>query len=175
MILGVQMNCGWAGTCLALGCVLAALTGAAPAARAAETYSVEVAEFVVSLGDAAGNERTIAADVVPYLPNQACFGWRIRLAVHPTVLKVREVLHLPVAPATWSGEDDEYSPHTFSADRRTATTEEFKVPRDGWLDSHWCIVEGDPVGPHWLEVYIDDDLIKHFDFEVKKPSEIRAN
>lgn len=174
MILGIRTS--GLGAFLSLALTAAAgVTAWTADARAAESYSVEVAEFVVSLVDGAGNERTVTSDVVPYLPDQACFGWRIRLAVHPAVLKVREVLHLPKAPATWSGEDDAYSLHSFSADRRTATTEEYKVPRDGWLDNHWCIVEGDPLGPHWIEVYIEDELIKHFDFEVKKPSEIRNN
>lgn len=147
--------------------------GAVPAA--APDYSVEVAEFVVSLGDGEGNERHIASDLVPYLPNQACFGWRIRLAGAPAVVRVREVLQLPEAPAFWSGEGDEYSPHTFSADRKTATTEEYKAPLDGWLMSQWCIVEGDPMGTHAIDVYIDGDLIRHFDFEVKKPSDVINN
>jgi hypothetical protein len=155
---------------LALG-VLAAQ----PASAAGSGYTVEVAEFVVTLGDGEGNERHIASDLVPYLPNQACFGWRIRLAEAPTLVRVREVLRLPEAPAFWSGEGDEYSPHTFSADRKTATTEEFKAPVDGWLVSQWCIVEGDPMGAHSIEVFIDGDLIWHFDFEVKKASEFRNN
>lgn len=148
---------------------------APPASAAGSGYTVDVAEFVVSLGDGEGNERTIASDLVPYLPNQACFGWRIRLAEPPGVVRVREVLQLPEAPAFWSGEDDEYSPHTFSADRKTATTEEYKAPVDGWLRSQWCIVEGDPMGPHSIEVYIDGDLIRNFAFEVKKPEDVINN
>jgi hypothetical protein len=163
----------------AAAAVLAGLAGgvlaAHPASAAGSGYTVEVAEFVVSLGDGEGNERHIASDLVPYLPNQACFGWRIRLAEAPTLVRVREVLQLPEAPTFWSGEGDEYSPHTFSADRTTATTEEYKAPVDGWLESQWCIAEGDPMGPHWIEVYIEGDLIRHFDFEVKKPSEFRNN
>lgn len=159
--------------------VLAGLTAGvlagAPAAAAQESVTVEAAEFVVSLIDGEGNERSILSDLVPFLPNQACFGWRIRLSAAPSVVQVREVLRLPEAPAFWSGEDDEYSPHTFSADRRTATTEEYKAPVDGWLASQWCIVEGDPMGPHWIEVYIEGELARRFDFEVKKPNEIVNN
>ncbi len=159
--------------------VLAALAAGSltvfPGAALGAGYTVDVAEFVVSVGDGEGNERLIASDLVPYLPNRACFGWRIRLAEAPTLVRVREVLQLPEAPAFWSGEGDEYSPHTFSADRRTATTEEYKAPVDGWLASQWCIVEGDPTGPHSIKVYIEGDLIGNFDFEVKKPAEIRNN
>jgi len=144
------------------------LTGAAPA------LSAEVAEveFLVSVSDGEGNQRSIQADVVPYLPDRACFGWRLRLAGTPTLVRYREVLTLPEAPAFWTGEDDTYSPHKYSADRTTATTEEFAAPdKEGWISSHWCIAEGDPVGAHSIDVYIDDSLVRHFAFEVKKLGE----
>jgi hypothetical protein len=157
----------------------AALVGAAadagPAAAAgASAITVEAAEFFVSLDDE-GNERRFVSNLVPYLPNQACFGWRIRLAGAPSVVRVREVLHLPEAPAFWSGEDDEFSTHVFSADRTTATTEEYKVPQAGWIDNEWCIVEGDPTGPHSIEVFVGEDLLRHFDFEVKTPGQPTGN
>ena len=76
---------------------------------------------------------------------------------------------MPAAPAFWSGEDDEYSPHRYSADRTTATTEEFATLEDGWLSSSWCIAEGDPIGPHSIEVYIDERLARRFEFEVREP------
>ena len=173
MTICVRMRRRAAGAVLA-GVALGALTWL-PATAAEATYKVDAAEFVVSVGDGEGNERTIASDLVPYLPNQACFGWRIRLSDAPAVVRVREVLKLPEPPAFWSGEDDEYSPHTFSADRTTATTEEFKAPVDGWLVSQWCIVEGDPTGPHAIDVYIENQHIRHFDFEVKKPAEFQNN
>jgi hypothetical protein len=142
------------------------LTGAALGAEVAEV------EFLVSVSDGEGNQRSIQADVVPYLPDRACFGWRLRLAGAPTLVRYREVLTLPEAPAFWTGEDDSYSPHKYSADRTTATTEEFAAPdKDGWISSHWCIAEGDPVGAHSIDVYIDDSLVRHFAFEVKKLGE----
>jgi hypothetical protein len=155
-------------------CGFLALSGG-PAAAAGVGYQVEAAEFVVSLGDGEGNERSVVSDLVPYLPNRACFGWRIRLADAPALVRVREVLRLPAAPQYWSGEGDQYSPHVYSADRTTATTEEFAAPKDGWLSNRWCIVEGDPTGAHVIEVFIEDALVRRFDFEVKKPSELRNN
>lgn len=137
--------------------------GPAAAAEVAE------AEFRVSVSDGEGNEHSIRADVVPYLPGQACFGWRLRLAGSPGLVKYREVLNLPEAPTFWSGEDDAYSPHRYSADRTTATTEAFAAPdKDGWIESGWCIAEGDPAGPHTIDVYIDGRLVEHFDFDVKR-------
>lgn len=151
------------------GLVLGA--GPAGAADARAGLAVESAEFVVSVGDGEGSERRFVSNLVPYLPNQACFGWRIRLAAPPGVLLVREILRLPEAPAFWSGEDDEFSTHMFSADRTTATTVEYKAPQDGWIDNQWCIVEGDPVGQHSIDVFIEDQLIRRFDFEVKRPGQ----
>jgi len=157
----------WRGAVLVL---LALAAGVGPAAAASGTaFRVEAAEFIVSVGDAEGNERRIASTLVPYLPDQACFGWRIRLGDAPGVVRVREVLKLPAAPAIWSGEDDPYSPHTFTADRTTAITEEYQAPEDGWIESQWCIADGDPVGAHAIDVFVDDRLVRHFDFEVKLP------
>lgn len=138
-------------------------------ASAGRAYTVESAVFVVSVSDGEGNARSVEADLVPYLPNRACFGWRLRLGAAPAVVRYREVLKLPEAPAYWSGEHDAYSPHAYSADRTTATTEQFAAPdAEGWIASSWCIAEGDPVGLHSIDVYIDGEHVRHFDFEVKK-------
>lgn len=134
-------------------------------------FTLKDAEFVVSVSDGEGNDRRALSNLVPYLPDRACFGWRLQLADVPPLVKYREILKLPVAPAFWSGEGDEYSPHQFSADRTMVTTEEFAAPdAEGWIASSWCIVQGDPAGPHSIDVYIDGQLARHFDFEVKKLS-----
>lgn len=162
----------WPGRCLA-GALLAAamlvVPPALPARAQGQAIIVEAAEFLVSVGDGAGRQRTIQADIVPFLPNRACFGWRLKLADAPPVVRYREVLQLPAAPAFWSGEGDEYSSHRFSADRTTATTEAFAAVTDGWLGSSWCIAEGDPLGPHSIEVYIEERLARRFEFEVREP------
>ena len=69
--------------------------GPIPATGPAAAFSIEMAEFVVSVTDGRGNLRSVVADVVPYLPERACFGWRIRLAGAPALVKYREVLQLP--------------------------------------------------------------------------------
>ena len=134
-----------------------------------QAFSVESTVFVVSVSDGQGNARSFESNLVPYLPDRACFGWRIRLAEPPVLVRYREVLTLPEAPVFWSGENDAYSPHAFSADRTTATTEEFAAPDpEGWIASSWCLAEGDPTGPHSFDIYIEGELIKRFDFEVRK-------
>src|SRR3546814_6785885 len=114
------------GTLVLSLCAALALPGG-PAAASTEGITVEAAEFIVSVGDGEGGERRIASTLVPYLPDQACFGWRIRLAEAPPVVRVREVLKLPEAPAFWSGEDDPSSTHVFSADRNPANTEDYRT------------------------------------------------
>jgi len=153
------------------GAVLACL-GLLLAPAAAAAFSIETAEFVVSVSDDRGNQRSVVADVVPYLPERACFGWRVRLVEPPALVRYREVLQLPEAPEYWGGEDDAYSPHVFSADRTRATTEEFVVPdEDGWVSNTWCIADGDPLGPHSIELTVEGEAVKRFDFEVKKISQ----
>ncbi|WP_193370659.1 hypothetical protein [Pelagibius marinus] len=168
------IGAGWRGLFRRTAAAALVFTAGAWLAGAPPALSAEVAEveFLVSVSDGEGNQRHIQADVVPYLPDRACFGWRLRLAGGQALVRYREVLKLPEAPAFWTGEDDSYSPHKYSADRTTATTEEFAAPdNNGWISSRWCIAEGDPVGPHSIDVYIDDNLVKHFAFEVKKISE----
>jgi len=154
---------------LALPALLGLAAGTLNPGQAAAA-TVEAAEFVVAITDDDGNARSIEADIVPYLPGRACFGWQLRFADAPGVIQYREILKLPEAPAFWSGEGDSYSTHSYSADRTTATTEAFAAPdAEGWIYSSWCIAPGDPVGAHSIEVYIDDELVRRFDFEVKRP------
>lgn len=142
----------------------------APGAAAA--FSIATAEFVVLVSDGRGNQRSVVADVVPYLPERACFGWRVRLAEPPALVRYREVLQLPEAPEFWSDEGDAYSPHVFSADRTRATTEEFVVPdENGWVSNTWCIADGDPLGPHSIDLSVEGEAVKRFDFEVKRVGE----
>lgn len=159
----------WRGSAPAVAALAALLLTGGAVQAVSEGIRVEATEFIVSVGDGEGNERRIASTLVPYLPNQACFGWRIRLADAPPLVRIREVLKLPQPPAFWSGENDPYSPHVYSADRTTATTEEYKAPTDGWIDGTWCIAEGDPVGAHSIDVYVEDRHAHHFAFEVRKP------
>ena len=76
---------------------------------------------------------------------------------------------LPKAPVLWSGENEEYSPHRFSADRTTAIAEAFAPLDDGWIGNDWCIAEGDPLGPHSIEVFTEERLARRFEFEVREP------
>ena len=141
---------------------------AAPAATAAAPV-VQESEFLVYLIE--GNATSVVkTDIVPLIPNQVCFGWRLRLAGTGSVVKAVEELTLPEPPASWIGIDgDEYSPTRISPDRRTATTTSFYTLQDGWIEHSWCIAEGDPAGPHTIRILAEGEVLKRFDFTVSEP------
>ena len=112
---------------------------------------------------------TLDTTDVPYLPNSACYFWRLRVADRG-LLRFREVLRLPDAPDFIEGEDDPNATLEVSADRRSLTTERFATPdAEGWLEHGWCLAEGDPLGDHRFEVTLDDGPAQIFDFEVVDP------
>src|SRR3546814_14102743 len=113
------------GTLVLSLCAALALPGG-PAAASTEGITVEAAEFIVSVGDGEGGERRIASTLVPYLPDQACFGWRIRLDEAPPVVRVREVRNLPEATALWSGDADPTSTHAIPPQRTHAPNRQYK-------------------------------------------------
>jgi len=149
----------------ALSAWLGAVVVAAPAVALGQQAVVEKS-FDVYLVDPNGVQ-VVQSDVVPLLPGQACFGWRIRLDGADRLIKATETLELPEAPAVWSGEGDEYSPTKIVNDRKTAVTTMFHALDEGWFGSVWCIAEGDPVGPHTIAVHVDEHLLAEFDFTVE--------
>lgn len=140
------------------------LAGPAPG-RAA---SVVRAEFVVMLRDGAGNQAVVQSNIVPLLPDRACYGWRIRLAGATGVVSFKEIFSIPAEPATWSGEKDEFSPNVIAKDRKTAVTEKFAMPLEGWISHSWCVAAGDPAGNYSMDVHIEGKFAKRFDFEVRR-------
>ena len=52
--------------------------------------------------------------------------------------------------------------------RRTSITKRFVTPVDGWVENAWCVVKGDPEGDYSIKVYLNNQFIKKFDFEIRK-------
>ncbi len=141
---------------------LALLVGAA---RAEEQRTVVESHFYVTLPNPDESVTLLETREVPLIPG-VCYTWTIRLSGKDELLKYREVLKLPAAPAFVSGDDDPYSPTKISKDRKTVETTLFTVPRQGMIDGGWCIVAGDPAGPHTIEVFSGEQLLRRFDFEL---------
>lgn len=133
--------------------------------RAEEQRSVVESHFYVALPSPDESLTLLETNEVPLIPG-VCYSWMIRLSGKDELLKYREVLKLPAPPAFVSGDDDPYSPTKTSADRKTVETTLFTVPDQGVVDGGWCVVAGDPVGPHTIEIYADDQLLQRFEFEL---------
>jgi hypothetical protein len=82
-------------------------------------------------------------------------------------VRIKEVLKLPKAPATWGEADDnEFSPTATSPDRTTAVTTLFMAAKDGLLTNGWCVAPGDPAGHYRIEVFHEEQSLKTFEFEM---------
>ena len=133
----------------------------------AETLKVEETEFLVTLSDRQGNTVMFRSEIVPLIPYRSCYGWRVRLSGDESLVKFKEIFRLPAEPEIWSAENDEFSTSRIAKDRRTSITERFAVPDDGWIGNSWCVVEGDPEGTYSMDVYVNGEFVKAFDFEVR--------
>ena len=92
----------------------------------AKAFEIQKTEFVVGISDGSFEPVYSPSNVVPLLPDRACFGWRIWISGDEKLVFTREILKLPDQPAYWSGEDNSYDTSRISEDRTTATTEEYR-------------------------------------------------
>ncbi|ESW83898.1 hypothetical protein X770_25235 [Mesorhizobium sp. LSJC269B00] len=149
---------------LFVGFVLVAM--ATPSSAQAPTATDS--EFLVSVTEADGATHVRPSNIVPLIPDSACFEWRVRLAQGDRLVSVTEVFALPAEPRQWGGIDgNEYSLSKLSGDRRVSETTMFYKPQDGWISHGWCMAEGDPIGPYSIKVLVGDRLVHKFDFSVE--------
>ena len=130
---------------------------------------VDVAQFGVMDYDADGEVTFTETNAVKLVPRTS-FGWRLHLEDDTTRTHVRmkEVFVLPSAPATWG-----IGPNTtLNNDLTQATTVErvHLGSTDGWMASAWSVSAGDPPGVYKMMVYLDDQLVKTFEFDVQPPA-----
>ncbi len=146
---------------------LLALLLAGPS-RAAEGPA---AEFFVMLRAPDGTKDIHLGNRVPLIPGRACYGWRARVTGGAGQVAFREILSLPGDPPIRNGEDDQHGTTEKAKDRKKTVTERFVRPRDGWISNFWCVAKGDPEGTYAMEVFIAEQFVKRFDFDVRKPAE----
>ena len=118
------------------------------------------AHFLVTDGQSAPIETTN----VPYRPNASCYTWVLSVAPENRNLSVREVFQLPASARTWG--DDPTGITAVNNDRSTAVTEFIDSLGDGLISHGWCVIEGDPAGPHRIRVFAGDVLLHEFRFNV---------
>ncbi len=135
------------------------------AARAG-SWSVERSEFFVQIYDENDKYTESLSTLVPLLPGLGCFGWRIKLKGDVATLKYKEIFTLPKAPKEWIGVEVTSEGSKISNNYRTAITERTVTPEKGMIESRWCIAEGDPTGKHQIQVFLDGQFVRQFDFDV---------
>ncbi|MBD2388689.1 hypothetical protein [Cylindrospermum sp. FACHB-282] len=129
----------------------------------AKQITVSKAEFGVKIVDSQGKVNFFPRTRVQLQEGDA-YGWRIQLQNYRGEVKWREVLRLPKPPETWGTQDSE--DFSISSDGTTAVSKRTQTAVNGVIENFWTIAPGDPVGQHKIEVYIDDRLIKTFEFEI---------
>lgn len=94
------------------------------------------------------------------------YGWYVELKTTKPRIKWREELVVPTPPATW-GIQGSTAQHSISDDRRTLTTEREVAPNRGLIYNMWAVAAGDPKGPHIVRVYVEEKLVRTFEFETE--------
>lgn len=123
-------------------------------------------EFGVRIIDSQGRVNFFRTNTVPLKPGDA-YGWRMKINNYQSnngKIKLREVLRLPSHPEMWKTENSDK--FYISKDGKVATSIKSKVPVNGMIQNFWTITPGDPLGKYQIEVYINDELVEVFRFEV---------
>ncbi len=119
-----------------------------------------------------GTEQRVDGGKVPLVPG-TCYTWWIRLAEGPAPQSAVERLILPEPPADWGeAATDPDDGIDISDDGKVAVSTFVPEPdADGWLSKGWCVAQGDPIGPHRIEVEIDGADLTAYDFDVVPPED----
>ena len=120
-----------------------------------------------------GSEQRLSEDKVPLLPANACYTWWLRLADGPEPVSAVERLTLPEPLADWGDAATNPDDGVDILEGGKVASSEFTPELDAerWFSKGWCAAEGDPVGPHKIEVWLDGALARSFDFEVVAPED----
>lgn len=101
---------------------------------------------------------------VPYKIKQE-FGWRMKVEgnADQSVSWVEELVS-PGVPQTWGGPSRH---RRVSEDGLMCTTWFNEYPSNGYLENSWQVAEGDPKGTYTARIYVNNELVKTIDFEIK--------
>jgi|GEM_PF-1472487 hypothetical protein len=137
-----------------------------PETTSPETKIINKAEFGVSIVNLAGKHDIFPTTNIPFKVGNS-YGWRIKLNKnYHGLVTWREVFHLPKPPEAWATDHSEN--FVISKDGATATSQHTeKAPEDGIIENFWQITPGDPTGEHKIEVYVNQNLVATFNFQIK--------
>jgi len=101
------------------------------------------------------------------LEEDQVYGWFMELKTSKPKIKWREEFVLPDSPAIWDIQGST-AQHSISEDGLTFTTEQEEVVPDSGLIYHtWGVAAGDPKGLHIMRIYVEDKLVRTFEFEME--------
>ena len=148
--------------------LLVALLVAWPTAASAFEIT-ETAFEVYKMVD--GEEVSEATTTVPLSPDdQTCWNWFIRSAETTGEVTFTERLVMPAAPESWGDlsvpAEGQIGLLVLEEDGKVGVSTRKATLDDGWFGHGWCILPGDPTGPHYVEVTVDGEMVQRFDFEV---------
>ena len=123
------------------------------------------AEFGLFNSLESGKPTFVPATTVPLVPDQA-YGWVIVLRTIKPTIKWREEFALPTKPSTW-GDSESLGGTSVSGSGRVATTEKEVSPDGGIIFHSWSVAPGDPTGRYVIRVYVDEALVRTFEFDVQ--------
>lgn len=123
------------------------------------------AEFGLFNAEPSNNLVFQPTNKIPLIPNQG-YGWIIKLHTTKPTIKWREEFTLPLEPKTW-GTPELLGVRSISSDSRTSTTVREVSPDDGVIFNAWEVAPGDPIGHYTIRVFIENTLIKTFEFDVQ--------
>ena len=129
---------------------------------ATATSSLRILSAQAGLFGEPGTETTqfTQSATVPLKDGQA-FGWRMSVQTASKRVLVREELTLPEEPRTWGDPEPDIKRKTTS-DGRTAITEVWLEPKDGFIFHTWTVTKGDPKGVWSLKVSVQGQAERIF-------------
>lgn len=104
---------------------------------------------------------------IPLVAGQL-YGWIIVLKSDKSTVRLREEFRLPLAPKTWGKENTEEN-NTVSPDGKLHITEREVDVSKGVITNAWGVAPGDPDGTYVIRVFIEDQLLATFEFDVQQP------
>jgi hypothetical protein len=121
-----------------------------------------------------GEEVSETTTTVPLsFDNQTCWNWWIRSAGNTGEVTFTEKLIMPTAPENWGDPDErpegQVGKLILEDGGKIGISTRKAALDDGWFGHGWCIVPGDPVGDHVVEVTVEGELVQRFEFEVVPP------
>lgn len=149
--------------------VIAAL---AIAAGCSAANAVEVVDSVFQVSFTHDGQQFVYNDnVVPMIPESACYNWFIKLDAATTgEVTAVETFTLPEPLAAWQNyTNDPTAGFQVQPDAMTAVSTLKQVPEDGWVSNGWCAAAGDPLGKHVFVVAVGDAAPLTFEFDVVAP------